>query len=126
MPGIRNFYVTINSQNKKVQLYQILPDSSSKLIEKAWGLSLNNELYFYASDQLYPIEKRGATFYIAKYLEPGARRKQVLYRRKYVGKQQGDDNPYNDAHVLRKSTDVAINIALEATHLDFDSEDFIY
>ncbi|MEJ7673291.1 MAG: hypothetical protein WKF59_11395 [Chitinophagaceae bacterium] len=80
-PSIRNYYVNVDSQNNKVKIYQILPDSSSKLIEKAWGLSLNNELYFYASGQLYPIEKSGNTFYMAKYLEPKTRRNQALYWR---------------------------------------------
>lgn len=124
-PGIRDLYATVDSINHKVNLYQIMPDSSSRLIEKAWGASINNELYYYTSGQLYPIEKSGNTFYIAKYLYPPTRRNQALYWRMYVGKWQGDANPYNDAHVLRKNV-AENNIALEATHLDFDLEDFIY
>lgn len=124
-PAIRDFYVTVDSINKKVNLFQILPDSSSRLIENVWGASINNELYYYTSGQLYPIEKSGNTFYVAKYLAPRTRRNQAFYWRMYVGKWQGDNNPYNDAHVLRKNV-TENNVALEATHLDFDIEDFNY
>ncbi len=125
-PAIKDFYARVDSQTNKVKLYQILPDSSTKLIENAWGISLNNELYFYTLGQLYPIEKSGNTFYMAKYLEPRTRRNQAIYWRMYVGKWQGDINPYNDAHVLRKSADAEKQILIEATHLDFDLQDFIY
>lgn len=125
-PSIKNFYTNVDSQSNMINLYQLLPDSSSQLVKKAWGISVNNELYFYASGQLYPIEKSGNTFYAAKYLEPKTRRNQALYWRQYVGKWQGDNNPYNNVHVLRKSTPAAANVSLEATHLDFDLEDFTY
>ncbi|MEO8820897.1 MAG: hypothetical protein ABI374_08660 [Ginsengibacter sp.] len=125
-PSIKNFYADVDSQSKKVQLYQVSADSSSKLIEKAWGISVNNELYYYDEGQLYPIEKSGNTFYMAKYLEPSTRKNQAFYWRQIIGARQGDTNPYNDAHVLRKNVSTTNNISLEATHLDFDKEDFIY
>lgn len=86
-PGIAKFYAKVDSQSNKVNLYEILKDSSSRIVEKAWGAAISNELYFYASNQLYPIERQGNTFYIAKYLEPRTRRNQGLYWRRYVGKQ---------------------------------------
>lgn len=125
-PAITNFYADVNAKNDQVELYQIMPDSSSQLIDSAWGLSINNELYHYAEGQLYPIEQSGNTFYVAKYLKPDARRNQAFYWRKYVGSKQTDNNPYNDAHELRKKVPGAKNVSLEATHLDFDSQDFIY
>ncbi len=125
-PAITNFYADVNSNNNQVELYNIMPDSSSRLIDSAWGLSVNNELYYYASGQLYPIEKSGNTFYIAKYLQYTTRRNQAMYWRKYIGAKQPDNNPYNDAHVIRKNIATAKNVSLEATHLDFDSGDFIY
>jgi len=123
-PAITRFYATIDDKDKAVKLYQLMPDSTSKLIENAWGVSVNNELYFYSAGQLYPIEKAGNGFYIAKYLEPRTRRNQAIYWRKYIGKWQGDENPYNNAQVLKRSA--GKDIAIEATHLDFDLEDFIY
>jgi hypothetical protein len=125
-PSIANFYADVDSASKKVQLYQIASDSSSQLIGKAWGVSVNNELYFYAGGQLYPIERSGNTFYMAKYLEPRTRKNQAFYWRQIIGARQGDTNPYNDAHVLRKTVPTAKNVTLEATHLDFDQQDFIY
>ena len=83
-------------------------------------------MYFYAEGQLYPIERSGNTFYIAKYLEPATRKNQAFYWRKMIGQKQGDTNPYNDAHVLRRSVPAAKNISVEATRLDFDLEDFTY
>lgn len=125
-PAISNFYADVNANSDQVELYQIMPDSSSQLIDSAWGLSINNELYYYSSGGLYPIEQSGKTFYIAKYLKPDTRRNQAFYWRKYVGSKQTDNNPYNDGHVLRKKVPGAKNVSLEATHLDFDSKDFIY
>lgn len=125
-PSITNFYADVDSQSNKIELYQIASDSSSQLIQKAWGISVNDELYFYKSGQLYPIEKSGNTFYMAKYLEPRTRKNQAFYWRKIIGVRQGDANPFNDAHVLRKNVSTANNISLEATHLDFEKEDFIY
>jgi hypothetical protein len=125
-PSIRNFYADVNSKNNEVELYQIAADSSSQLIQKAWGVSVNNELYFYSSGQLYPVEKSGNSFYMAKYLEPHTRKNQAIYWRKIIGVRQGDTNPYNDAHVLRRNVSTAKDVSLEATHLDFDKEDFIY
>ena len=61
-PAITRFYSAIDEQTKAVMLYQIMPDSSSKLLEKAWGVSVNNELYFYYTGQLYPIEKSANGF----------------------------------------------------------------
>lgn len=123
-PAITRFYATIDDRSKAVKMYQLMPDSTSKLIEQVWGVSVNNELYFYNAGQMYPIEKSGNGFYLAKYLEPSTRRNQAIYWRKYIGKWQGDDNPYNNAHVLKRSADK--DIAIEATHLDFDMEDFTY
>lgn len=125
-PAITDFYVSVDSQSHRVNLYEIMPDSSNRLIDKAWGVSINNELYYYTSGQLYPIERSANTFYIAKYLEPRTRRNQAIYWRMYVGKGQGDVNPYNDVHVLRKKVDSQNNVALEATHLDVDLQDFSY
>ncbi|MDE3183581.1 MAG: hypothetical protein KGM16_09200 [Bacteroidota bacterium] len=125
-PSIANFYADVNKKNNQVELYQIMADSSSQLIPKAWGISISNELYFYADGQLYPIEKSGNTFYMAKYLEPRTRKNQAFYWRQIIGARQGDTNPYNDAHVLRKTVLTAENVSLEATHLDFDQQDFIY
>lgn len=125
-PSITNFYVDVNKKNNQVELYQIMADSSSQRIAKAWGISISNELYFYADGQLYPIEKSGNTFYMAKYLEPRTRKNQAIYWRQIIGARQGDTNPYNDAHELLKKVPTAENISLEATHLDFDKNDFIY
>lgn len=125
-PSITNFYADVNKKNNQVELYQIMADSSSQLIAKAWGISISNELYFYADGQLYPIEKSGNTFYMAKYLEPRTRKNQAIYWRQIIGARQGDTNPYNDAHELLKKVPTAENISLEATHLDFDKNDFIY
>src|SRR5690606_25762446 len=125
-PSVRSFYTGVNSTTNKVSIYQIAVDSSSQLIQNAWGLSVNNELYFYTDGQLYPIEKSGNTFYMAKYLEPRTRKNQAIYWRRYVGAKQTDHNPYNDAHVLRKNVLTAKGVSLEATHLDFDLEDFTY
>jgi hypothetical protein len=125
-PSVSKFYADVNPVNNQVALYKIAADSSSQLIQNAWGLSVNNELYFFADGQLYPIEKSGNTFYMAKYLEPRTRKNQAIYWRKIIGARQGDTNPYNDAHVLRKTVPTAKNVSLEATHLDFDKEDFIY
>ena len=128
-PAILRFYATVDDQTKTVKLFQLLPDSSSSLIDKAWGISVNNELYFYNAGQLYPIEKSANGFYLAKYLEPRTRRNQAIYWRKFIGKWQDDENPYGNAHVVKKSAAkdiVGKEIAIEATHLDFDLEDFIY
>jgi len=125
-PSVSKFYADVNPVNNKVALYKIAADSSSQIIQNAWGVSVNNELYFYTEGQLYPIEKLGNTFYIAKYLEPRTRKNQAIYWRKIIGSKQGDTNPYNDAHVLRKAVPTAKNVSLEATHLDFDQEDFVY
>jgi hypothetical protein len=125
-PSITNFYADVNKKNNQVELYQIMADSSSQRIAKAWGISISNELYFYADGQLYPIEKSGNTFYMAKYLEPRTRKNQAIYWRQIIGARQGDTNPYNDAHELLKKVPTAENISLEATHLDFDKKDFIY
>lgn len=125
-PSVSKFYAHVNPVNDKVALYKIAADSSSQIIQNAWGVSINNELYFYTEGQLYPIEKSGNTFYIAKYLEPRTRKNQAIYWRKIIGSKQGDTNPYNDAHVLRKVVPTAKNVSLEATHLDFDQEDFVY
>ena len=125
-PGIKNFYASVDSQSHKAILYEIMPDSTSRLVENPWGASINNEVYFYISGQLYPIEKSGNTFYLAKYLDPSTRHNQAFYWRMYVGKWQGDNNPYNDAHVLKRLVADYKNIPLEATHLDFDMQDFIY
>lgn len=125
-PGIRNFYADVNAKNNQVELYQLAADSSSQLIQNAWGLSVNNELYYYSSGQLYPIEKSGNSVYVAKYLDYRTRKNQAIYWRTIIGARQGDTNPYNDAHVLRRVVSSSKNISLEATHLDFDKEDFIY
>jgi hypothetical protein len=125
-PSITNFYADVNKENNQVELYQIMADSSSQLIPKAWGISVNNELYFYADGQLYPIEKSGNTFYMAKYLELFTRKNKAIYWRRIIGVRQGDTNPFNDAHIFRKSVPPANEITLEATHLDFDKEDFVY
>lgn len=125
-PSIRNFYADVNNKNNQVELYQIAADSSSQLIQNAWGLSINNELYYYSSGQLYPVEKSGNGFYMAKYLDYRTRKNQAIYWRKIIGARQGDTNPYNDAHVLRKTVPAAKDVSLETTHLDFDKEDFIY
>lgn len=125
-PSVRSFYTDVNSTTNKVSVYQIAVDSSSRLIQNAWGLSVNNELYFYADGQLYPIERSGNTFYMAKYLPFRTRSNQAIYWRNYVGAKQPDNNPYNDAHVLRKNVLTAKGVSLEATHLDFDLEDFTY
>lgn len=125
-PAIKDFYAGVNPENNEVELYEIADDSSVKQVQKAWGICRNNELYFYSSGQLYPIEKSGNTFYMAKYLEPRNRKNQAFYWRKIIGARQGDTNPYDDAHVLKRSVPTAKNVSLEATHLDFDQEDFIY
>lgn len=125
-PSVRSFYTDVNSTTNKVSIYQIAVDSSSQLIQNAWGLSVNNELYFYTDGQLYPIEKSGNTFYMAKYLPFRTRKNQAIYWRNYVGAKQTDNNPYNDAHVLRKNVLTTKGVSLEATHLDFDLEDFTY
>lgn len=125
-PSVDNFYADVNPKNNEVELYRIMADSSSQLIQNAWGASVNNELYFYSSGQLYPIEKSGNSFYMAKYLDYRTRKNQAFYWRKYVGSKQSDNNPYNDAHILRKNVATANKISLEATHLDFDQEDFTF
>jgi hypothetical protein len=125
-PSVNRFYADVNPVSKMVSLYKLAVDSSSELIQNAWGLSINNELYFYADGQLYPIEKSGNSFYMAKYLEPRTRKNQAIYWRKIIGSRQGDTNPYNDAHILRRTVPTAKNVSLEATHLDFDTQDFIY
>lgn len=125
-PSIKNFYADVNPQTNKVELYEIAADSSSKLIQKPWGLAINNELYYYSSDQLYPIEKSGNTFYLAKYLEPKTRKNQAMYWRGYIGSKQSDNNPYNDAHVLRRAVSTVKGLSLEATHMDFDLAEFTY
>jgi hypothetical protein len=125
-PSITSFYADVNKKNNQVELYQIMADSSSQRIAQAWGMSISNELYFYTDGQLYPIEKSGNTFYMAKYLEPRTRKNQAIYWRQIIGARQGDTNPYNDDHELLKKVPTAENISLEATHLDFDKNDFIY
>lgn len=125
-PSVTQFYADVNPVNKQVNLYQLATDSSSTLIQNAWGLAVNNELYFYSGGQLYPIERSGNTFYMAKYLPFRTRKHQANYWRKIIGTRQGDTNPYNDAHILRRNIPAAKNVSLEATHLDFDLEDFTY
>lgn len=125
-PSVNKFYADVNPVNKQVSLYKLAADSSSELIQDAWGISVNNELYFYTDSQLYPIEKSGNSFYMAKYLKPRTRKNQAIYWRKIIGSRQGDTNPFNDAHILRRTVPTAKNVSLEATHLDFDTEDFIY
>lgn len=125
-PSTKHFYADVNPQNNKVELFEIAADSSSKLIQNPWGLAINNELYYYSSDQLYPIERSGNTFYLAKYLEPKTRKNQAMYWRGYIGSKQSDNNPYNDAHVLRRAVSTVKGLSLEATHMDFDLAEFTY
>src|SRR6185437_7300940 len=110
-PSVGKFYADVNPANNQVVLYKIAADSSSQLIQNAWGLSVNNELYFFANGQLYPIEKSGNTFYMAKYLESRTRKNQAIYWRKIIGSKQGDTNPYNDAHVFRQTVPTAKNVS---------------
>jgi hypothetical protein len=63
---------------------------------------------------------------MAKYLELFTRKNKAIYWRRIIGVRQGDTNPFNDAHIFRKSVPPANEITLEATHLDFDKEDFVY
>lgn len=124
--SVSQFYADVDALTNEVNLYEILPDSSFGKVENAWGVAVNNEVYFYSGRQLYPVEKWGNTFFISKYLDFRKRKNQGLYWRRYIGAKQGDNNPFNDAHILKRSVPVNPETELEATHLDLDTEDFTY
>lgn len=117
-PSITNFYTLVDSNSNQVQLYELTADSSSQLIANAWGISINNELYRYQDGQLYAIEKDGSSFTLSKYLDYRTRKNQAFFWRRYIGKRQGDDNPFNDAHVYRTALNINPSIKVEATQLN--------
>lgn len=101
-PSIQNFYLKVDTTTKQVSLYQFsVTDSSANKVDSAWGLSINNELYKYSNGHLYAIEKSGNGFVLSKYLNYMTRKNQAIFWRRYVGNRQGDDNPYDDAHIYR-------------------------
>lgn len=117
-PSVTNFYTLIDSNSNEVQLYELATDSSSHLIANAWGISINNELYRYQDGQLYAIEKDGNSFTLSKYIDYRRRKNQAFFWRRYIGKRQGNDNPFNDAHVYRAALNINPAIKVEATQLN--------
>lgn len=123
VPSITNFYTSVDTSTLQVQLFKIMEDSSAALIQDAWGICINNELYRYKNGQLYAIEKDGNSFTLSKYLDFRNRKNQAIFWRRYIGELQGDPNPFNDAHVYRIETKLDPAIKIEATHLDMATGD---
>lgn len=117
-PSIGKFYTMVDTGTKEVQVYQVYEDSTSTLLADLWGICVNNELYRYKNGQLYAIEKEGEGFTLSKYIDFRRRKNQAFFWRRYIGERQGDNNPFNDAHIYRTSINGSPDIKIEAALID--------
>lgn len=120
-PSIAKFYTMVDTGTKEVQIYQVYDDSTSNMVPQVWGICVNNELYRYQNGQLYAIEKEGQGFTLSKYIDFRRRKNQAFFWRRYVGERQGDNNPFNDAHIYRTSINGSPDIKIEAALIDMNN-----
>lgn len=124
-PSVSHFLTMVDSVTKQVSFYKMAADSSLQPIKNAWGMAINNELYKFENGQLYAIEKNAAKdgFSLSKYIDYRRRKNQALFWRKNIGSRQGDDNPYNDAHIYRTQAGM---LKIETTQLDIATGELTY
>ncbi len=121
-PAIKRFSIHIGSDSlHSLSFYFQNTDGSSSLIQNVWGISAGNELYIFQEGQLYPIEKYSGGFYLSKYINPLKRKNQAIYWRRRIGALQGDNNPFDDAHIYRAPAIPSSGLKLETTYLDMKS-----
>ncbi len=120
-PSISSFSLAVDEHSKGIQFYEISTDSSARMISGVWGISINNELYRCQDGQLYAIEKDGNGFALSKYLDYRSRKNQAMFWRRFIGERQGDNNPFNDAHVYRASLGNDSSAKAEAIRLNMSS-----
>lgn len=125
-PSVSNFLVKADTTAGKINLYQLMADSSAKALNDAWGVSINNELYKFKDGNLYPIEQSGKGYSLSKYLDFNNRKNQGFYWRRSVGIMLKDNNPFDDSHIYRVPIAKGVPFQVESTRIDDASGDLAY
>lgn len=84
-PSFEQFFIKTDTTTKTIEVNSFgQADSALKPVEP-WAIAVNNELYVFQGNKLYPVEAVGNNLVFSKFIDPDTRKNNASYWRMTVG-----------------------------------------
>lgn len=125
-PAIPDFEIEARKR-KKIVVYAMGQDSIRTEVTRVWGVSYKGELYKYDAGELVPIERRGNSFVLSKYMDDINRRNRSIFWGSVAFGLVGGGIAYSSTgvHMATAIPEIA-DFGPEATAVDVESGELVF
>ncbi|MFT4093042.1 MAG: hypothetical protein QM640_05330 [Niabella sp.] len=123
-PSYSQFYLMVDTATKSVLVNGFtIGDTTLHPVENAFAIAAANELYICSGNKLYPVEARGNTLVLSKYVDEITRKNNATFWRSNVGARLSNDygNPFDNLNVLQVSNYRGRGVQGEAIKINTDT-----
>ena len=84
-PSFEQFFIKTDTMAKTIEVNSFTQVDSTLRPVTPWAVAVNNELYVYSSNKLYPVEAVGNNLVFSKFIDPNTRKNNGMFWRMTVG-----------------------------------------
>jgi outer membrane protein len=84
-PSFEQLFIKTDTVTKTIQVNSFAEKDSMLKPVTPWGIAVNNELYVYQNNKLYPVEAVGSNLVFSKFIDPDTRKNNASFWRMTVG-----------------------------------------
>lgn len=122
-PSSEQFFIKTDTAAKTIEVNSFTQADSTLRPVSPWAVAVNNELYVYSDNKLYPVEAVGNNLVFSKFIDPNTRKNNGMFWRVTVGDRLSEkyNNIFDNVNTLTLTNYHSKGLTGEAIKVNADT-----